>query len=73
MNNAMGVNVKVIAISLISALMLSYVLGLWLFHRNIQHGPDSNDIKRDVYYDENIGCYKMAPIVHICSFGRQRI
>lgn len=59
-------------ISVVSALILAYIVGKWAFTRHIYHGPDSNDIKRDVYYDANIGCYKITPITYICPFGRYR-
>lgn len=70
--NQIGITKSItrIGISIISALALAYIVGRWLFNKNIQHGPDSNDVKKDLYYDAHIGCYKMAPVAHICPFGR---
>jgi hypothetical protein len=65
-----------VIISITTALVLAYVLSGWLRRwllGNIQHGPDSNDIKKNVYHDANIGCYKMVPVAYICPFNRQRI
>jgi len=54
--------------SVILALVVSHYLGLYLFDTNIPHGPDSNDIKKDIYHDKDIGCYKMKPVAYICPF-----
>lgn len=55
-------------LSIISALFLAYIIRKWQFHGEIPHGPDSNNVKKDIYHDDNIGCYKMSPVAHICPF-----
>ena len=53
-------------------LIVGYYLGKVLFQEHIQHGPDSNNIKNNVYHSTDIGCYEMSPIAHICPFHAQR-
>jgi len=54
--------------SVVLALFIAYYIGRWLFDNETLHGPDSNDIKKDIYHDEDIGCYKLDPVAHICPF-----
>lgn len=57
---------KILSVAL--ALLIGYCIGHLAFHREIPHGPDSNDIKSEIYHDHSIGCYRMSPIAHICPF-----
>jgi hypothetical protein len=54
-------------LSVVSALILAYIIRKWQF-RDIPHGPDSNNVKKNIYHDDDIGCYKMSPVAHICPF-----
>ena len=49
--------------------IIGIVIGYYLnFHETIiYHGPNSNKIKKEIYYDKKTGtCYKLIPKIHIC-------
>jgi len=57
----------------ILSIILGFVMG-WLIisqFRSIQyHGPNSNQIKKNVYFDpQNNYCYRMIPQTSICPLG----
>jgi hypothetical protein len=59
---------KKILITLVIGFIVGLVIGQ-CWRQDIKHGPDTNDIKKHLYHDNNIGCYAMTPIAHICPFS----
>ena len=48
---------------IIFGIIIGYLIGLLLNYE--YHGPDSNEIKKEIYMDDT-GCYKMIPKVYAC-------
>lgn len=56
--------------SVILGFLLGYLLVTLYFPNNPIHGPDSNQIKREIYFDQSAGsCYQMIPEMCICPIG----
>ena len=52
--------------------IIGIVIGYYMyFHKTIiYHGPNSNKIKKEIYYDKNTkSCYRLIPKVHICPIA----
>jgi hypothetical protein len=54
-----------IIIAIILGLCVGFLIGSMLFKKIIYKGPDSNEIKKNIYKDDN-GKYKWKPKVCIC-------
>lgn len=55
-------------IIIIIGLCVGLIIGIFLFKRVKYKGPDSNEIKKKIYEDEN-GKYKWIPKVCICPIS----
>lgn len=55
--------------SITIALVVSYIIGKFLFNKETPHGPNSDHIKSTIYRDQK-QCYMMKPIAHICPFQK---
>ena len=53
-------------LSLIIGLVIGLIIGYMLFKKYIYHGPNSKDIIKKIYYDDNNKSYKLEPIITIC-------
>lgn len=51
---------------IIFGIIIGYIIGLLLNYE--YHGPDSNEIKKEIYHDKN-GCYKLIPKIYACPIG----
>ena len=46
--------------------LLGYLISILYRKRSITHGPNSNDIKKTIYFDENKNYYRFIPYPVIC-------
>jgi len=53
-------------ISVVLALWMGIRIGNIIFNRESNHGPDTNIVKKETFFGDSLGCYKMTPIAHIC-------
>lgn len=61
-------------LSLLVGFYLGYLIGShFLFNLTVKyHGPNSNNIRKEIYQDKKDSCYKMEPVVHICPISFQK-
>lgn len=56
--------------NMIISLLIGIILGIYFkYNLSIYKGPDSNDIKKNIYSIDN-KCYKFTPEVCFCSIIR---
>ena len=53
-------------VSIIVALCIGVYMGRIIFNNQEDHGPDSNVIRKETFFDKSLGCYKMKPVAHVC-------
>ena len=53
-------------ISAVIALYIGVYVGRIIFNNQENHGPNSNVIRKETFYDRSLGCYKMKPVAHVC-------
>jgi hypothetical protein len=53
-------------LSLILGLLLGSLIILLFLPRIMPHGPDSNDVRHQIYHHQTTGCYRMIPQPVIC-------
>lgn len=57
-------------LSIILGFLLGYALMFFCNSDINYHGPDSNDVKKNVYTDKNTNtCYQFVPQTYICPIG----
>lgn len=57
-----------IIVTILIGIISGFILGYYLFKPKTFHGPDSNDVKKEIYEDSN-GKYQWDTIVTICPLG----
>lgn len=56
----------------ILSLLIGFISGIILMtiyitrFNYVYHGPDSNDVKKRIYQDDQGSCYKYVPKTYIC-------
>ena len=50
----------------IFGLIIGFILGYFIFNNNIYIGPNSNEIKKEIYEDEDGKKYKWETVLCIC-------
>ena len=57
-----------IIITIIFGVIIGFILGYYFIKPRIYHGPDSNDVKKEIYTDSQ-GKYKWDTVITICPLG----
>ena len=53
-------------ISVLLALFIGTYVGRIIFNNQEDHGPNSNVVRKETFFDGSLGCYKMKPVAHVC-------
>jgi hypothetical protein len=53
-------------ISVLIALCIGIYVGRIFFNSQENHGPNSNFVRKETFFDGSLGCYKMKPVAHVC-------
>jgi hypothetical protein len=57
-----------ILVTLLVGVIIGLIIGNYIIKPKIYHGPDSNDIKKEIHEDSN-GQYKWDTVITICPLG----
>ena len=57
-----------ILVTLIIGVIIGIVIGNFMIMPKIFHGPDSNEVKKEIYEDSN-GKYTWDTVIKICPLG----
>ncbi len=59
--------IKKIIFSFLIGFTLGYIIMKFTYFKKIHHGPNSNIIKENIFYDENnYKCYHFVPKSYVC-------
>ena len=55
------------AITAITGFIIGVLIMKYLLPHTVDHGPDSNIIRKEIYQDQNMNCYHYEPVAHLCG------
>ena len=53
-------------LNILIGIVIGYSIGKLVFNSITYIGPNSKDIVKNIYKDENGRCYKLVPKVYVC-------
>ena len=58
-----------VLMNIITGIIIGYLLGRLIFNSVTYVGPNSKDIIKNIYKDNNGICYKLVPKVYVCPLS----